>query len=256
VTEPVPESVSDRVQASRVPSGGLLGAILWPLRLLKALYAWVIGWADSKWGLTALLAISFSDSSFFPVPPDPLLVAMCLGRRVKSIYFGSLTTVASVLGGIAGWWIGRLLFPVVVAVIAFMGADVAWFGTPESVADWTDAAIAALPREGETVFYPDGYFYLVQSKFAENAFLAYFTGAISPVPYKVFTIAGGVFDVSLWTLIVASIAGRGLRYMSIAVLIRLFGDRVKPWLERYFEWITIGVVLLLAAFFIAANYLI
>jgi membrane protein YqaA with SNARE-associated domain len=249
------ENPADSVQASRVPHGGLLGALLWPIRLLKGLYAWVIGWADSRWGVTALVAISFSDSSFFPVPPDPLLLAMCLGKRVKSIYFGSVTTVASVLGGIVGWLIGRALFPVVVAVISFFGADVAWFGTPESVAGWDAAAIAALPREGETVFYPDGHFYAVQTRFAENAFLAYFTGAISPIPYKVFTIAGGVFGVSLWTLIVASIVGRGLRYMSIAVLIRLFGDRVKPWLERYFEWITIAVVVLLALFFVAMNYL-
>jgi membrane protein YqaA with SNARE-associated domain len=247
------EHPADSVQASRVPQGGLLGAILWPLRLLKALYAWVIGWADSKWGLTALLAISFSDSSFFPVPPDPLLIAMCLGKRVKSIYFGSLTTVASVIGGVVGWLIGRALFPVAVAVISFFGADVAWFGTPESVADWNAAAVEALPRAGDVVFYPDGYFHLVQEKFSDNAFLAYFTGALSPIPYKVFTIAGGVFGVSLWTLIVASIVGRGLRYMSIAVLIRLFGDKVKPWLERYFEWLTIALVLLLIAFFVLVN---
>jgi membrane protein YqaA with SNARE-associated domain len=251
---PPPESPADSVQASKVPQGGLLGAILWPLRLLKALYAWVIGWADSKWGLTALLAISFSDSSFFPVPPDPLLIAMCLGKRVKSIYFGSLTTVASVLGGVVGWLIGRALFPFAVGVIAFFGADAAWFGTPESVEGWDAAALAALPREGEVVFYPDGYFHLVQQKFSENAFLAYFTGALSPIPYKVFTIAGGVFGVSLWTLIVASIAGRGLRYMSIAVLIRIFGDKIKPWLERYFEWITVAVVIALIAFVIIANH--
>jgi membrane protein YqaA with SNARE-associated domain len=233
-----------------VPRRGLLGAMFWPLRQAKRLYVWMVGWAHTKWGLPVMLGVSFADSSFFPVPPDPLLIAMCLGNRRKALLYGALCTLASVLGGILGWFIGQALFGVVVDVIAALSIQASWFGSPDSAAGMTPEQIAALPREGETVFYPDGYFYIVQQKFAENAFLAYFSAALSPIPYKVFTIAGGVFNVSLAALIFASIVGRGLRFFGMSVLIFALGAKVKPFLDKYFEWITIGIVVLLAAFFL------
>ncbi|MBX3459889.1 MAG: DedA family protein [Planctomycetes bacterium] len=241
-------------QPSKAPTGGLIGAVLWPLRVLKRIYAWMVGWADTKWGLPVMLFVSFADSSFFPVPPDPLLIAMCLGKRKRALLYGALCTLASVVGGIAGWYIGQALFHVVADVVGALGADAKWFGTPESAAALTQAEVAALPREGDIVFYPDGYFYLVQQKFAENAFLAYFSAALSPIPYKVFTIAGGVFNVSLAALIIASVAGRGLRFFGMSVLIFAFGNKVKPLIEKYFEWITIAVVVLLALFFLVLRY--
>lgn len=237
------------------PRRGLLGAAFWPLRQLKRLYVWMVGWAHTKWGLPVMLGVSFADSSFFLIPPDPLLIAMCLGNRRKALLYGVLCTVASVLGGILGWYIGQALFGVVADVVMWFGAETSWFGTAESAAALTPAELAALPREGEVVFYPDGYFHTVQQKFADNAFLAYFSAALSPIPYKVFTIAGGVFNVSLSALIFASIAGRGLRFFGLSVLVFVLGDRVKPFLDKYFEWITIGIVVLLALFFVLLKLL-
>jgi membrane protein YqaA with SNARE-associated domain len=241
-------------QPSKAPKGGLLGALFWPLRLLKRLYAWVVGWAETKWGMPALVVLSFVESSFFPIPPDPLLIALCLGKRKRSLWYAFACTAASVAGGIAGWFIGQALFGVVVDVIGSLGAGPSWFGTAESAAGLNAEELAALPRAGEVVFYPDGYFYLVKQKFEQNALLAYFSAALSPIPYKVFTIAGGVFSVSLPMLIVGSIAGRGLRFFGLGVLIYAFGDKVKPIIEKYFEWITIGVCVLIAVFFVVLKY--
>src|SRR5690606_28533266 len=149
--------------------------------------------------------------------------------------YSTVLTVSSVLGGIAGWFIGLALFELVADVVGALGAGPKWFGTAASAAELTAEELAALPRAGETVFYPDGLFYLVQQKFDENAFLAYFSAALSPIPYKVFTIAGGVFQVSLPMLIAGSIVGRGLRFYAIGIGIYFFGDKIKPLLERYFE---------------------
>lgn len=243
-------------QPSKAPKGGLVGALFWPLRLLKRLYAWMVGWADTKWGLPVMLFVSFADSSFFPLPPDPLLIAMCLGKRKRALVYGLLCTLASVIGGVVGWYIGQALFYAVADVVSALGADAKWFGTPESAAELSAQEVAALPREGDVVFYPDGYFYLVQQKFSENAFLAYFSAALSPIPYKVFTIAGGVFNVSLAALVFASVLGRGLRFFGMSVLIFAFGDKVKPLIEKYFEWITIAVCVLLALFFVILRYVV
>ncbi|MCZ7604596.1 MAG: DedA family protein [Planctomycetota bacterium] len=240
---------------SHAPKGGVLGALFWPLRLLKRLYAWVVGWADTRFGTPALVVLSFVESSFFPIPPDPLLIALCLGRRKRALWYGLLCTVASVLGGIAGWYIGQALFGWVVDVIGALGAGPSWFGTAAAAEGLSADELAALPRAGELVFYPDGYFYLVQRRFEDNALLAYFSAALSPIPYKVFTIAGGVFSVSLPMLIAGSIAGRGMRFMGLSVLIYIFGDKVKPLIEKYFEWITIGVVVLLVLFFVLLRLL-
>ncbi|MBZ0135941.1 MAG: DedA family protein [Planctomycetes bacterium] len=233
--------------ASAAPRGGLIGALLWPMRVLKRLYAWVVGWADTRWGTPALFVLSFVESSFFPIPPDPLLVALCLGKRRRSMWYALVCTVASVLGGIAGWFIGQALFGFVIDVISALGAQASWFGTP------TSGAGVAAPA-GDLMLYPDGYFYQVHEKFEQNALVAYFSAALSPIPYKVFTIAGGVFDVSLAMLIVGSVAGRGLRFFSLGTLIYLFGDKVKPILEKYFEWITVGIVVLLVLFFVVLRY--
>lgn len=241
-------------EPSAAPRGGLIGALLWPMRLLKRIYAWVVGWANTKWGLPALMTLSFLESSFFPIPPDPLLLALCLGNRRKALLYGAACTLASVAGGVLGWFIGRWSFGLVESVVHGVGAEASWFGTPESAAELTPEQRDALPRSGDTVFYPDGNFHAVQEKFRDNAFMAYFTAAFTPVPYKVFTIAGGLFDVSLFTLIVASVFGRGMRFMAIALLIFLFGDKVKPLLEKYFEWITVALCVLIVGFFIVLKY--
>lgn len=239
------------IAPSKAPVGGLLGLLLWPFRFLKSLYAWVLSWAESRYGTVALFCLSFAEASFFPVPPDPLLLALCFGKRKKSLWFGMVCTTASVLGGIAGWYIGRELFEsVAVPLVTRMGWADSWFGTPSQGVDASRALHA-----GGVTFHENGLFYLVKQKFDDNAFWAYFTAALTPIPYKVFTIAGGVFEVSLPLLIVGSIAGRGMRMMGVATMAFYFGDRIKPFIEKYFEWLTVGFCLIGIAGFVAAKYM-
>ncbi|MBX3404644.1 MAG: DedA family protein [Phycisphaeraceae bacterium] len=190
-------------------------AILPRWHVHRRLYDWVLSLAHHKHATAALFIISFAESSFFPVPPDVLQIALTLERRSRAWWYATVSTVASVLGGIFGWIIGFALWAVV-----------------------SDAFFRYVP--GVT---PEN-FALVERKFQENAFLTVFTAAFTPIPYKVFTIAAGVFHVSLWMLVIGSIVGRGGRFFAVAALIYIFGPPVKRFIERYFNLLTLMFVAL------------
>ncbi len=184
---------------------------------LKRLYRWVLSWAEHPAGTWALFGIAFAESSFFPVPPDVLQIALSVGRPRRSFWYAAVSCAGSVLGGILGYYIGYALFESVGRSI------LAGYGLEE-----------AFTRVG-------GYY-------QENAFLYIFLAALTPIPYKVFTIAAGVYHehVGLWVLLAASAAGRPLRFMLVAALLFFFGERIKSFIEKYFEWLAlllgIGVV--------------
>lgn len=191
--------------------------------LHRRLYDWVVGWAETRFGTPALFLISFAESSFFPIPPDPLLLALAVGNRKRALWYGFVCTVSSVLGGLAGYWIGA--------------------SAMESIGQWIV----------DTYSLQDHFDHL-REVFGEYSFLAVFTAALSFLPYKVFTIAAGACSVSLWPFVLASIAGRGLRFMSEGLLIYFFGAPIRDFIERYFNLLTIVFVVLLAGGFIAAKY--
>lgn len=193
--------------------------------IVKRLYNWVLGWADTRFGTPALFVISFMESSFFPIPPDVLQIALSVAKPKRAYFYALVSLSASVLGGVLGWWIGTALWD---SVQGFFFDHVPGF-TPER-------------------------FELVGEKYNEHAFLAIFTAAFTPIPYKVFTIASGVFEVALPTLIFASIVGRGARFMSVATAIFFFGPTVKYWLEKYFELATVILLVVGALGFVAVKY--
>lgn len=193
--------------------------------LLRRLYAWVLGWAETPYGTPALFVISFAESSFFPIPPDVLQIALSVSKPRRALFYAAVSCIASVLGGILGWYIGHALW----------GA----------IGDWFFAHVPGFTRET---------FALVESKYQENAFFAIFTAAFTPIPYKVFTIAAGVFEIALPTLLVASAFGRGGRFFLVGGLIFFFGPKVKELLEKYFELATIVLVLLGTLGFLAVKY--
>jgi len=129
--------------------------------MLRRLYAWVLHWADHRWALPALAVLAFAESSFFPIPPDVLLVALTLGRPQRAWLYAGVCSLASVVGGAAGYLIGALLW--------------------EATHDWFIPLVFS-----QEVFDHVGALY------QDNAFLAIFTAAFTPIPYKVFTIAAGV----------------------------------------------------------------
>jgi membrane protein YqaA with SNARE-associated domain len=193
--------------------------------LVRRLYAWVLGWANTPYGTPALFFIAFAESSFFPIPPDVLQIALSVSRPKRALFYAAVATIASVLGGVLGWYIGFALW--------------------DAIGEWFFAHVPGFTRET---------FQLVENKYNDHAFMALFGAAFTPIPYKVFTIAGGVFHVALPTLIFASVLGRGARFFLVGTLIFFFGARVKVFLEKYFEIVTIALLVLGVGGFVAVKY--
>jgi membrane protein YqaA with SNARE-associated domain len=194
---------------------------------LRRLYDWVIGWADSPYALPALCVLSFTESSFFPIPPDVLLIPLCLGDRRKAWWFASWCTVASVVGGIFGYWLGHTL--------------------------WTSGLDEFCYR------YVPGFsratFAHVQQLFEEWNFWVVFAAGFTPIPYKVFTIAAGVFDVSFVPFVLASIAGRGGRFFLVAALLYRYGAPIREFMERRLGLLSILATAMLVGGFLAIRLL-
>jgi membrane protein YqaA with SNARE-associated domain len=193
-------------------------------------------WADTPYGTPALAVLSFAESSFFPLPPDPLLGALCVGKPRRSLWFALVCTVASIVGGLGGYLIGWMLTPVGKWIVAKLVAlhvcpDQVWMG-------------------GELVPLWD----FLEAKFQENTFWAVFTAGLTPIPYKVFTIAGGAFHCNLWQFLAASILGRSLRFMAEGLLVRVFGPPIRAWVERYFNLACFLFVVLLVGGFVVIKY--
>jgi len=193
---------------------------------LKRLYRWVLSWADSRYGTPALFVIAFAESSFFPIPPDVLQIALSVGKPKRSFWYAAVACAGSVLGGILGWWIGHALWG--------------------SLETFFFEYVPGFTQEN---------FELVRARYDEHAFLAIFGAAFTPIPYKVFTIASGVFEVALPTLLVASALGRGGRFFLVGSAIFFFGPKVKGFLERYFELVTFALLVLLVGGFLAVKFL-
>lgn len=193
--------------------------------VLQRLYRWVLHWADTRYGTPALAAIAFAESSFFPVPPDVLQIALSVGRPRRSFYYAAVSAASSVAGGILGWAIGSFLWHLVQGVVF-------------TIPGFTHEA-----------------FDHVQQLYLGNAFLAIATAAFTPIPYKVFTIASGVFGVPLPVLVAASALGRSGRFFAVGSAIYVFGPAVRSFLDRYLELVAVALFVLLLAGFYAARYL-
>lgn len=187
----------------------------------RRMYNWVLSYANKPSATWALFILSFAESSFFPIPPDVLLMPMALGNRKKALWFATVCTIASVLGGIAGYAIGWGLWH---AVSSFFYAYIPGF---------TEAQFNKVAQ-----LYKDYDFWVV------------YVAAFTPIPYKVITIAAGVFTVSLPMFIIASAIGRGMRFYLVAGLMWLYGDRIVKFIDKYFNLVSIAFTVLLIGGFI------
>jgi membrane protein YqaA with SNARE-associated domain len=181
---------------------------------LRKLYDWTLKWSKTKYANPSLFLLAFSESSFFPIPPDVLLIAMTVANRAKWWIFATIATVGSVLGGIFGYYIG-------VAFFETIGKSIINFYHFQEFVD------------------------IVGGKYSENSFLAVFTAAFTPIPYKVFTIAGGVFKIPLQDFVIASVLGRGGRFFLVAVALRIFGKKISNVIERYFDILSLVFIALI-----------
>lgn len=194
---------------------------------LKRLYNWTISWAQTPYCIAALAVLAFAESSFFPIPPDVLLIPVVFALPKKWWYAAFVCTFFSVVGGVFGWVIGHY--------------------------SW--AALSDIFYQYIPGFTPE-LFEKVSAMYKENAFLAVFGAALTPIPYKIFTIAAGVCDVPMAEFVLGSIVGRGGRFFLVAIIIYFVGEKAKPFIEKYFNLLVSAFFVLLVLGFIAIKYMI
>jgi membrane protein YqaA with SNARE-associated domain len=195
------------------------GIVIW----LRKLYDWVLSWAETRYGVPALFVLAFAESSFFPVPPDVLLIALAISIPAKSMYYALVCSVGSVLGGMAGYLIGsEFMASVGHEIIRLYGFTDKWE--------------------------------LVGSLYNRYAAWAVGIAGFTPIPYKVFTIAGGAFNIDFFVFVIASVISRSARFFLVAGLIYFFGPAIRGFIERYFNILAVVFVVLLIGGFALVKY--
>lgn len=195
------------------------------VQLIRSLYEWTLNWAKHPQAAKALSTLSFLEASIFPLPVDPLLLAMGFARPKRSLYYAFLTTSFSVLGALTGYFIGLY----------------AW----QAVSPWFF----------EFVFSIDSFNKVVHH-LKDATFVSIFVAGFSPIPFKVFTIAGGVVAAPLLPFFLASLLSRGLRYFILASIIYVTGTKAQQWIEDHFDTLTYVVSALLILSVVAFKFLI
>ena len=193
--------------------------------MLRRLYDWTMGLAAHPRARPALAAVSFVESSFFPIPPDVMLLPMVLADRRNAFRIAAICTIASVAGGFFGYAIGYFLYEAVGQPL------LAFYGYAEKFAE-----------------FQGGY-----NEY--GAWIVAFFG-LTPFPYKVITIASGVTQLDLLTFGLASVVSRGARFFLVAALLWRFGEPIRAFIERYLGLLTILFFVLLFGGFVALRYVI
>lgn len=185
---------------------------------IRRLYDWVLHWAETPHGALALFLFAGAESIFFPIPPDPLLLALCLGAPARSFRFAGLATLASVIGGAVGYAIGH--------------------GAWGLLGDFFYGYVPGVSPEA---------FAGVQDLYRRYDFWAVFLAGLTPIPYKVFTLSSGVFSIHFGVFLLASTLSRGLRFAVEGALIYRFGPPIARFIDRYFNLLTwiFGILLVL-----------
>ncbi len=193
--------------------------------MLQRLYAWTMRLAEGPRALAALIAISFAESSFFPVPPDTLLIPMVLARRERAFRLAAWCTLASVLGGMVGYAFGSLLY--------------------DSVGKW----IVDLYGYGQGI----ESFREMYAKW--GAWIILLKG-LTPIPYKIVTIASGFAGYNFPLFVALSIVTRGLRFFIVASLLYIYGEPIRDFIERRLRTVTFGMLAVIVSGFVIVRYVV
>ncbi|MDO9511579.1 MAG: YqaA family protein [Bacteroidales bacterium] len=204
------------------------------MNIFRKLYDWVLSWANSPYGAIALFILSFAEASFFPIPPDPLLIALILGMQSKAFRYAGICTISSVLGAVAGYLIGHYI----------------WWSSPSEFSSLANFFFDIIPGFTHELFYN------VQGMYEKWDFWVIFTAGFTPIPFKVFTISAGAFNISVIMLLVASLISRGARFFLVAWLIWKYGESIKAFIDKYFNLLAIGFTVLLVGGFVLIKYLV
>lgn len=189
--------------------------------MVRRLYDWVLHWADTPYGVPALFLLAFAESSFFPIPPDVLLIALALGCSARSYYFAFICSLGSVLGGVSGYLIGMFTWTL---VSPYFFTYIPGF-TPEQFAH-------------------------VQGLFAQYNFWIVFAAGFTPIPYKIFTIGAGLFQVNFPMFLLASAVSRSLRFFLVGGLIHYYGQPIRSFIDKYLNQLTWAFTFLLIGGFL------
>ncbi len=199
--------------------------LLQTVGMFKSLYHWTLSLSQHPRAAWALAAIAFAESSFFPIPPDVILIPMSLARPKRAFFYAGVCTIASVLGGILGYFIGSVLF--------------------DTLGQWLINLYGYGARiESIRIFYDTWGWAFILVK------------GLTPIPFKLVTIVSGLLGYSFPLFVLLSIVTRGARFFILAGLLHSFGDQIKALLEKHFAIFMIGiVVIIVAGFWIAARLL-
>jgi membrane protein YqaA with SNARE-associated domain len=181
---------------------------------LRKLYDWVLHWAHTPYGTPALFLLALAESSFFPVPPDVLLMALALGASHKSMRFALVCTAGSLIGGVIGYGIG------------YYGYE-------------------AIGKPIIDLYHGQEVMDMIKEQYRQYGFWGVLVAAVTPIPYKVFTISSGFFRFDFLQFALASLVGRSLRFFLVAGLIWKFGPPIKSFIDKYFNILTVTFMILL-----------
>ena len=191
--------------------------------MLRRLYNWVLHWAHTPYGIPALFLLSLAESSFFPIPPDVLLIALAVSLPARSFRFALVCAAGSIIGGSLGYLIGFKL----------------WYAADGAYSAFANLFFSYIPGFSHDAFDK------VRAMYDSNAFWAVFTAGFTPIPYKIFTIAGGVCKINFSIFIIASTISRACRFFLVAAFIYKFGPSIIGWIDRYFDKLAVLFTILL-----------
>ena len=194
------------------------------MKLLRSLYNWTLKKAEHKYSPWILSIVSFAESSFFPIPPDILLIPMIIAKRLKAWMYAFICTFSSVLGGLAGYAIGYFFYNSIGVLII-------------------DA------------YHLSSSFNTFESYYNEYGILIVLGAGFTPFPFKFITIASGVFNLNIFLFIITAIIARGLRFYLLAGLLFVFGEKIKVLIDKYFNMLAILFFILLVGSVILIKFI-
>tara|TARA_B100001123_G_scaffold450347_1_gene620571 strand:- start:404 stop:988 length:585 start_codon:yes stop_codon:yes gene_type:complete len=194
------------------------------MKIFRKFYDWTLDKANHPKASWFLSLISFTESSFFPIPPDIILIPMIIANKFKAWWYAFICTLSSVLGGIVGYCIGAFFYSSIGAII------LSYYSLEEQFINF-------------------------EKLYAENGVWIVLGAGFTPFPFKFITIASGFFHLNIFLFIFVALIGRGLRFYLITILLIMFGDWIKNFINKYFNFLTILFFIILIASFILIRYL-
>lgn len=194
------------------------------MKLIRKIYDWTLRLSAHRHATWALAGVSFVESSVFPIPPDVVLIPMCIAKREKAFFYAAICTISSVIGGIAGYAIGYFAYE------AFGKLILQFYGM-------------------------GGDFDALKEKYAEYGGWIILAKGMTPLPFKILTILSGVMKLDMGIFILSSIGARAMRFFLVAALLWKFGAPIQVFIEKYLGWVTLAALALLIGGFIALKYI-